>query len=67
MNIVDQHRLCGPDPNFHVEAVPDPDWHQNDADPHADPTPSLINVGKSYFFLLLPVSMFYLSHHQCQR
>jgi hypothetical protein len=28
------------DPNFHVDAYPDPDqdpdWHQNDADPHAD-------------------------------
>jgi hypothetical protein len=24
--------------NFHV----DPDWHQQDADPHADPTPSLV-------------------------
>jgi hypothetical protein len=31
-----------PDPNFLVEAdpVPDPDLHQNDANPRADPTPS---------------------------
>jgi hypothetical protein len=28
-----------PDPNFHVDADPNPDWHQNDADPHANPTP----------------------------
>ncbi len=30
------------DPNFHVDTDPDPDtnWHQNDADPRADPTPS---------------------------
>jgi hypothetical protein len=25
------------DPNFHVYADPDPDWHQNDADPHNFP------------------------------
>jgi hypothetical protein len=27
--------------NFHFDADPDPDpgWHQNDADPHANPTP----------------------------
>ncbi len=42
--------------NFHVDAAPDPDpdpgpvWHQNDADPHANPTPSFTHVGKSYFF-----------------
>jgi hypothetical protein len=23
------------DPDLHVDADPDPDWHQNDADPHA--------------------------------
>jgi hypothetical protein len=27
-----------PDPNFHVNVDPDPDCHQNDADPLADPT-----------------------------
>ncbi len=37
------------DPNFHVEADPDPDWHQNEADPHADPNPSLQMLGKKYF------------------
>jgi hypothetical protein len=26
-----------PDPNFHVEAGPDPNKHQNNADPQADP------------------------------
>ncbi len=38
-----------PDPNFHVDAVPDPypDWHQNYADPHSDPTLSFTHVGKS--------------------
>jgi hypothetical protein len=34
------------DPNFQVDADPDTDWHQNDADPHADPTPSFTHVGK---------------------
>jgi hypothetical protein len=37
--VVDQHRFDAdpdPGPNFHVDADsgPDPDWHQNDADPH---------------------------------
>ncbi len=43
------------DPNFDVDAdpYPDPDWHQNDGDPHADPTSSFIHVGKSEFFFLL--------------
>jgi hypothetical protein len=31
-----------PDPNFHVNVDPDPDWHQNDAYPLADPTPSFL-------------------------
>ncbi len=41
-----RHRLirfdADPNPNFHFGAHPDtdPDWHQNDADPHADPTAS---------------------------
>jgi hypothetical protein len=36
------------------------DWRQNDADPHANPTPSFTHVGKSYFFTLvtaLPVNI----------
>ncbi len=46
-----------PDPNFHIYADPDPDqdWNQNDADPHADPTPSFTHVGiwdKKIIFLL---------------
>jgi hypothetical protein len=39
-----------PDPNFHVEDGSDPGRHQNDADPHADPTPSFTHVGKSKCF-----------------
>jgi hypothetical protein len=27
-------------------------WHQHDADPKADPTPSITHVGKSYFFTI---------------
>jgi hypothetical protein len=46
--VANGHRVDGdpnPDPNFHVGADPDsdPDWYQNDANPHADPT----HVGKS--------------------
>jgi hypothetical protein len=42
-----------PGPKFHVDADPDPysdpDWYQNDADPHADPTPSF-NIRFFYAF-----------------
>jgi hypothetical protein len=42
---VDRHRFdAEPDPNFHVDADQDPDpgsdLYQNDADLHANPTPS---------------------------
>jgi hypothetical protein len=39
------------DSNFYVNADPgpDPDCNRNDADPHADPTPRLAQVGKSEF------------------
>jgi hypothetical protein len=42
-SVVDQHRFdadLNPDPKFHIDADPDPDsdLHQNDAEPHADPT-----------------------------
>jgi hypothetical protein len=44
--------LSGPDPTFHFDADPapdsdqDPDWHQNNADPHVNPTPSFAHAGK---------------------
>ncbi len=39
------HRLdADPDPSFHVYV--DPDQFRNNADPHADPTPSLTHGGK---------------------
>ncbi len=47
-----------PAPNFHFYADPDPDWHQNDADSHADRTPSFTHVNRINFLLLasaLPV------------
>jgi hypothetical protein len=40
---VDRHR-------FDADLYPDPNWHQNDADPHAEPTPSFIQVGKPKYF-----------------
>jgi hypothetical protein len=48
---VDRHRFdaeSDPKTTFHFDADPDldPDWHQNNADPHADPTPSFAHVGK---------------------
>jgi hypothetical protein len=54
-SVMDQHRFDAepdPDPNYHFDADPDPDQgpdldrHQNDADSHADPTPSIAHVGK---------------------
>ncbi len=42
--------MLEPDPNFHVDADPDPDWHPKDDDPLEDPTPSFTHVGKSDFF-----------------
>jgi hypothetical protein len=48
-SVVDRHRFdADSDPNFHVDA----DRHQNDADPHADPTSRFPHVGKSKYFLL---------------
>jgi hypothetical protein len=58
-SVVDWRRFhADPDPNFHIYA--DPDWHQNNADPHTDPTPGFTLVGKSEksgFFLLLVKAM----------
>jgi hypothetical protein len=50
--VVDQHSLdADPDPKFHLEADPDPypNWHQNDANTHTDPTPTFIQVEKKDF------------------
>jgi hypothetical protein len=57
-SVVDRHRFdADPDQNFHFGADPfpdpDSDWHQNDADPHADPTPSFTHAGKWDKMLLL--------------
>ncbi len=49
ISVVDRHRFDGKpdsDPNFHIDADQDPDRHLNDAEPHADPIPSLTYVGK---------------------
>jgi hypothetical protein len=48
---VDRHRFnVDLDPDLHFDADPDPDWHRNDADSHADLTPSFTHVGKSEIF-----------------
>jgi hypothetical protein len=31
---------------FHFDGDPDPDWQQNNTDPHAEPTPRFTHVGK---------------------
>jgi hypothetical protein len=45
------------DPNFHVNADPDPDWHQNDADPYKDITPKLhmLEIRNVFFVIALLV------------
>ncbi len=50
--------MKNPDPNFHIDSDldPHPDWHQNDANPHADSTPSftiiLRNASLQSFFFI---------------
>jgi hypothetical protein len=73
-SVVDQQRFdADPDPNFHVDAVPDsdryPDWQQHVANPHADPTPSFTHVWKILILFLLLVTAFSISNDlspQCQ-
>jgi hypothetical protein len=50
---VDQHADL--DPNIHVDADPDldPDWHQHDADPHANPTPCFTQLAGLQCFIFL--------------
>jgi hypothetical protein len=69
-SVVDRHRFdADPDQTFHFKADPDLDWHRNNADPHADLTPSFTQVGElgKHFtfihsnagiqcFILLPVA-----------
>jgi hypothetical protein len=45
---VDRHHF-----DVDTDPYPDPDRHQNDADPHADLTPSFSHVGKSEKNVLL--------------
>jgi hypothetical protein len=48
-----------PDPNFQVYADTylDPNWNQNNADPHADPTLSFKHMGKIRIFILLVTTL----------
>jgi hypothetical protein len=46
-----------PDPNFYVDADPDPDRLQNDANPNAYLTQSFTHLGKSYFSKLLVTAL----------
>jgi hypothetical protein len=54
IHVVDRHRFdAAPDPTFHFDSDPDLDWHQNNADPHADPIISFTQVGKLGIFFTL--------------
>jgi hypothetical protein len=49
--VVDRYRFDDhPDLNFHVDADPDSDCHQNNADPFADPTQVLHILENQDFF-----------------
>ncbi len=57
---------------FPFDADPDPeqepDWHQNDADPNADPTQSFTYVGKwgkNFYFIRSLLSFSYLIKIKC--
>jgi hypothetical protein len=55
MQCCDRHRFnADPDPNFHVntDPDPDPDWHQYNACPHADPTPSFTVLENLNFYFI---------------
>jgi hypothetical protein len=61
-SVVDRHCFDADSdsvPTLHVDADPDPDWHQNDAHPYADPSPSFTPVeevrGFSLLFTAIPV------------
>jgi hypothetical protein len=59
---VDRHRFDADpamDPNLHVDAdpVPDPHGHKNNACPHAGPTSSFTQIGKSEFLFFLSRSI----------
>jgi hypothetical protein len=52
---VDRHRCdVVTDPISLVYA--DPDWHQNNADPHADPAPSFTHDEKSELLFIILVT-----------
>jgi hypothetical protein len=55
---MDRHRFdadTDPDPNFHCNTGPDSDWHQNDANSHADPIQCFAHIRKSEFFYTFTV------------
>jgi hypothetical protein len=51
MSVVDRHCFDA-DPNLHVDADRDPDGHQKDTDPHADPTLKVSHIVKIRKFIL---------------
>jgi hypothetical protein len=51
--------------NFDADPDPDPDLHQYDANPHADPTPTFTHVGK-YPSVHTTVSINFYTFYQCQ-
>jgi hypothetical protein len=63
--VVDRHGFnADPNPNFYLDAdpYPDLDWHQNDANPQEDPTPSLTHLRKKEKCCFSQQCQFFLSH-----
>jgi hypothetical protein len=67
-SVADRHRFAADlDPNFHFDSDPDPDWHHNDVDSHANHTQIFTHVGKQSqrkftFFTAMSVYNVFLSH-----
>jgi hypothetical protein len=54
---VDRHRVdADPNPTFHCDADPDPDWYENSAEPHADPTQCFTRQSQYTMFLFSTVA-----------
>jgi hypothetical protein len=68
-SVVDRHRSDADPIRIRISLLmpiqirnPHPDWNQNDADPHADPTPSFTSLRKSeyFFYTAMPFCNYFI-------
>jgi hypothetical protein len=55
-SVMYRHRFDARSGFPNVDADPDPEWHQNDPHPHADPTPRFTHMLKNPIFLYITSS-----------